>query len=233
MTSQSVRTGCCRSSKACGTASSNPRYGQSVNRQLIEFMAPISGTVIDIGSGCGAWAPELRAAGASRLVAMEPDSAAAEVAAAHYDLVVNDPVETVDATLLRDADLFVLADCLEHLVDPWAVLSRLRAAAKPEARLAISVPNLRHARILARLVVRGRFEYCDEGGVMDRTHLRWFTRRSLESTLRATGWEPTRWAGVRGRTGKVLPGFVGRLVDDFSCHQLHMMATPAQPPAGA
>jgi 2-polyprenyl-3-methyl-5-hydroxy-6-metoxy-1,4-benzoquinol methylase len=78
-------------------------------------------------------------------------------------------------------------DVLEHLIDPAAVLRRLRELAVPRTRLQISTPNARHYSLVRDLVLRGTFGYTDYGH-RDATHLRWFTRRDMATMLAATGW---------------------------------------------
>jgi len=84
-------------------------------------------------------------------------------------------------------DLIVLADVLEHLVDPWSALRRVHAQTASECRLLLSVPNVRHYKVLLPLLFRGEFRYTD-AGIMDRTHLHFFTRDSLQEAVHECGW---------------------------------------------
>lgn len=94
---------------------------------------------------------------------------------------------TLEEALGQVQDRFatiVLADVLEHCADPWQQLARIVALCDPQARLVISVPNVAHIVPRTQLLM-GRFEYEDRG-IMDRTHLRFFTRRTaLEMVSRA------------------------------------------------
>ena len=200
-------------------------YGRAPASGFLAFLGPLRGTVVDIGSGEGGWADLLRRAGASRLVAVEPDPATATVARARYDLVIEKPIEEVDPAEISAADVIVAADCLEHMIDPWAALRHLSTAAGPHARLAVSVPNLRYLGILGPAALRGRFEYTDGGGLMDRGHLRWFTRASMCRSLSACGWVPERWSGATG-SGKraALDRLTGRVFGDLLAHQVYVLA---------
>jgi 2-polyprenyl-3-methyl-5-hydroxy-6-metoxy-1,4-benzoquinol methylase len=192
----------------------------------------VSGRLLDLGSGVGSWAPRLRSAGARELVALDPSAAAIAVAAEVYDTAV---VGTIEATELPDVggepfDVIVAADVLEHLVDPWQVLEKLRSWAAPDGLLAISVPNLRFYRLVGNLLLRGDFEY-EPWGVRDWTHLRWFTRRSLGHTLRRSGWEPVRWVTSATPKGRLLARVSEQLANDFLRQQLTVVARacPAPP----
>jgi 2-polyprenyl-3-methyl-5-hydroxy-6-metoxy-1,4-benzoquinol methylase len=112
---------------------------------------------------------------------------------------------------------------LEHLVDPWAVLRQAGQWVGATGMLAASVPNLRHVRVLADLALRGRFAYADSG-VMDRTHLRWFTRASLGQALAETGWRPVEWGGsVSPRLRRANHTLGGRL-EPFFAGQNYVLA---------
>lgn len=200
-------------------------YGAVPPVELLRFIGPLRGTIVDIGTGTGAWAPLLRDAGAEHLVAVEPSDASAQTAQVGYDSVLRCRVEDLAPEVIGMADLVILADCLEHLPDPWSALRRLKASARPGTSLAVSVPNLQFLGILGPALLRGRFEYSDGGGVMDRGHLRWFTRSSLEGALLSTGWRPQRWSGSCGQGKRAALHRVtrGRL-GDLLHHQIYCVA---------
>lgn len=84
-------------------------------------------------------------------------------------------------------------DVLEHLNAPEATLRALRGLAEPAARLIVSMPNVAYAGLIAALRL-GQFEYADKG-LLDRTHMRFFTRSSLSKALMVSGWAPDHWEG--------------------------------------
>ncbi|MGI9119205.1 MAG: class I SAM-dependent methyltransferase [Acidimicrobiales bacterium] len=194
------------------------------------FLGPLQGTVLDIGSGEGGWAECLRRVGAQRLIAVEPDPTAAEKARSRYDVVVEQPIEEVVADTIGGADLIIVADCLEHLLDPWAVLRQVHAESCPGTQLAVSVPNFRYLGILGPALLLGRFEYSDDGGIMDRGHLRWFTRASMGRALASCGWSPTKWSGAAG-TGKraLLNRVSGQRLAGLLSHQIYVLASKNNP----
>jgi 2-polyprenyl-3-methyl-5-hydroxy-6-metoxy-1,4-benzoquinol methylase len=192
-------------------------YGDVVNWRLLRLFAP-GDAVLDIGCGTGLWADELRSRGASELTGIEIAPGAAAQASGRYDQVLRDPVEMIDLSGRAFATV-IAADVLEHLVDPWEQLARWRQWVRPGGQIVVSVPNLQSVDILKRLL-RGRFDYEDGGGMMDRTHLRWFTHSSMDKALRVAGWRPVAWGRpVDGRrapvdriTGHRLAGFLQRQV---------------------
>lgn len=97
-------------------------------------------------------------------------------------------------------DLILCLDVLEHLTNPWETVRRLDGLLKPGGQLIISVPNIRNYHVLFDLAFRGKFTYA-ESGILDRTHLRFFTRSTaieLAESAGATvtvaiGTEQDRW----------------------------------------
>src|SRR5262249_51763726 len=87
-------------------------------------------------------------------------------------------------------------DVLEHLRDPWSVLSWLRTLLAPGGRAVISIPNIAHWTS-RRALLRGRFDYADHG-LLDRTHLRFFTRASAAELAHRAGFavQAERLAGA-------------------------------------
>lgn len=83
-------------------------------------------------------------------------------------------------------DLILCLDVLEHLVNPWDTVRRLDSFLRPGGLWIISVPNVRNYRVLTDLAFKGRFNYTDSG-ILDRTHLRFFTRESAIELIECSG----------------------------------------------
>jgi 2-polyprenyl-3-methyl-5-hydroxy-6-metoxy-1,4-benzoquinol methylase len=177
------------------------------------------GRVLDVGCGAGGLAAGLRAAGATAVVGVENQPAAATRARQVLDEVVIAPVEEAFDKLRPPFDTVLCLDVLEHLVDPAAVLSRLRELSSVGAHLQVSVPNARHFSLVRDLLLHGTFGYTDWGH-RDSTHLRWFTRRDLVALVADAGWQVTgtSWPPLgrsaalhrltRGRSSELLVGQV-------------------------
>lgn len=76
------------------------------------------------------------------------------------------------------AQLYVFGDSLEHLRDPWSVLARVHQLLVPGGSICACIPNAQHWSLQARQSI-GDWTY-EDSGLMDRTHLRWFTRSMIE-----------------------------------------------------
>ena len=83
--------------------------------------------------------------------------------------------------------MLIASEVLEHLVDPWRVLSRLRVALKPGALVFASSPNIAHHSTF-HMLLRGDRKL-EDSGRMDRTHLRWFTPKTYEEMFQKCGYE--------------------------------------------
>jgi len=143
-------------------------------------------TVLDAGCSAGALARELAAAGVV-VDGIESDAGAAEVARSVCRRVLVGDLETMELDLPLGAyDRVLLADVIEHLREPAAAMARLRPLLAPAGRLVVSTPNI--ANWSMRLLhLAGRWDY-RERGIMDATHVRFFTRRTLLSALEAAGY---------------------------------------------
>ena len=107
----------------------------------------------------------------------------------HYRRIEVANLDTCDLPTLfagERYDYIVCADVLEHLVDPGRVLDAAQQLLKPQGRLMISVPNAAYAGLIGELMA-GEFRYREEG-LLDRTHLRFFTRASLSRFVEERGW---------------------------------------------
>lgn len=111
-----------------------------------------------------------------------------------------------DATWARiegNYDVVIFGDVLEHLLDSEQALRRSRGLLAPGGRVIVSLPNIANARIRLSLLF-GNWEYADSG-ILDRTHLRFFTLKSAREMFARCGFKVSRWAGAAGgRTPRFL-----------------------------
>lgn len=167
--------------------------------------------VLELGCGAGGTGrAALEAGKAGRYVGIELSPSAAEVAAGHLTEVLVGDVERVDLMQLHGRfDALIISEVLEHLTDPWSTLGRLRGCLRPGGKVYASSPNVAHWKVI-RSLVGGQFEYADSG-VMDRTHLRWFTPKSYRQLFEAAGFEVLGVTPVTPLSGKsrIIDGLTG------------------------
>ena len=165
------------------------RDGERTSLSVLASLVTPHSTVLDLGCGSGALGQHLAETRSCTSDGVTLSEAEAVHARPHYRRVVVDNLETCDLTALfagQRYDFIVCADVLEHLSRPEQVLNACRALLAPGGRLLISVPNAAYSGLLAELM-QGEFRYREEG-LLDRTHLRFFTRRSLTRFLAEQGW---------------------------------------------
>ena len=179
------------------------RYGYSgvdrgeVTDRLLKVIPGMS-RLLDVGCGTGTITWNLQQLLKVEAIGIEPNPDRAEAARAR-GLNVRDDV--LSAKLLADLGLFdviLFADVLEHLVDPVSVLQIARSGLKPGGVIVVSVPNVAHWTIRLNLAL-GRFDY-EPTGLMDATHLRWFTKASLRRLFAAAGLAERYYTTTAGST---------------------------------
>ncbi len=202
-------------------------YGEQANSGLLRLLGRADGRVLDLGCGRGAMAPALRALGATTVVGVDPSEAAA--AGAPHDVMTVSTVEDLELGQIggEPFDVVVIADVLEHLVDPWAAPAKVRGWMAPGGRVAISTPNLGYFRVVADLMTRDAFTYSAGGGIMDATHLRWFTRSSMDDALTGACFVPEVHGGSWGPRRARLGQLSGGRLDRFLVHQIHVVGRAA------
>jgi O-antigen biosynthesis protein len=167
-------------------------YQDVVNTGLFSLIVGAPRRVLELGCAGGAFGAALKARypGAA-VTGIEAGRAAAAVAATRLDRVICSRVEEVDFAAAGLApgefDTLIAADILEHLANPWQALQRVRPYLSPDAQLVASIPNVRNAILIAALAVNGRWQY-RERGLLDITHLRFFTLEEIRRMLEETGY---------------------------------------------
>lgn len=171
--------------------------GEEWAARLLRRVPTEPGTVLELGPGPGAMTRVLLARG-HRVTVVENDPQALEVLRTlDVEIIAAnlDGTDWVDALAGRTFDNVLACDVLEHLRKPEEVLLRLPRLVAPMGRLLVSVPNIAYAGVVAAMR-NGVFDYSDKGQ-LDRTHVRFFTRRSIEQMLLDCGWAPRAWEANR------------------------------------
>ena len=165
--------------------------------RLLRRVPQGGGSVLELGPGPGAMTRVLLERG-HRVTVVENDPEALEVLNALGVEVISgnlDGTDWLEAIAGRRFDAVLACDVLEHLRTPEEVLSRLSEFVAPMGQLVISVPNIAYAGVVAAMR-NGIFDYSDKGQ-LDRTHVRFFTKRSIEKVLLDCGWSPRVWEANR------------------------------------
>jgi 2-polyprenyl-3-methyl-5-hydroxy-6-metoxy-1,4-benzoquinol methylase len=172
--------------------------GCAVSRYYLEDRPDIQAVIdapgkriLDVGCAAGELGGALKSAGASEVIGIEQSAEAAALAKQKLDRVFVGSVRDFSLPA-GDAgfDYIIFADVLEHTEDPWSVLASSRRYLKDTGRVVASIPNIRFYSIIARLVFN-RWGY-RESGILDSTHLRFFTWPTIEEMFERAGFQIER-----------------------------------------
>lgn len=201
-------------------------YYENERREVALLVPGDARRILDVGCGQGALGKVLKGQVSDRHVTgIEVEPAIARQAAHVLDRVINGDIQTLDpAALTGTFDCIICADVLEHLLDPQRVLRRLRDHLAPSGLLVCSIPNIRHYTAVMRLVTRG-WVY-DDFGLFDRTHLRFFSRRSMVQLLTDAGFSVVSATPriVASRKMRALNAAAGGRLEEFLALQYLLTA---------
>ena len=159
-------------------------------RQIAEIISRFDGIpkVLDIGAGNGLLPMLLTSRAPQAIIdGIEPNSFAADIASQHYRNFYTGHAREFLKVIENDHyDFIVLADVIEHMEDPLSFLKDLNSHVSSSASVIISVPNVAFGAVRIGLM-NGQFRYVDSG-LLERTHLRFFTYETLIELVRKSGF---------------------------------------------
>jgi 2-polyprenyl-3-methyl-5-hydroxy-6-metoxy-1,4-benzoquinol methylase len=195
--------------------SKNKSYFSFIRKDILPLLPEKCGDVIELGCGDGGTLAWLKAERHARhTTGMELCLKPASLARMQVDHVIQGNIElTIKKLNHHSYDLVLCLDVLEHLVDPWAVVQEIYTLLRPGGSIIISLPNVRNYTVVLPLLFNGTWNY-KKDGIMDQTHLRFFSREGAKNILTKngfiiknsvdTGLQPRRkmeiWKAVLART---------------------------------
>lgn len=174
-----------------------PEY-YSYCRHEIVAAVPSNGTrILSVGCGFGL-TEEVLALQGREVWGIERERDAATQARSRLSHVICADAETAFAECPKaHFDCLIMADILEHLADPWSALTQYRSTLREGGTLIVSLPNVRFVGVVIPLILGGRWNYA-QSGVLDRTHLRFFTRKTAINLVRDAGFSDIKvWPRIR------------------------------------
>lgn len=161
-------------------------------RPEIRALVPESARrVLDVGCGAGALGGTLREERGIEVAGVELFADAAARAAERLDDVIVADLDTLAELPYPEGyfDTLIFGDVLEHLRDPHRLLRALRPYLAPDGAIVCSIPNVKHWSVVTPLLVQDRWRY-EDAGLLDRTHVHFFTLEEIALMLAETGFEP-------------------------------------------
>ena len=161
--------------------------------------------ILEVGCAAGYMTRYLAQELSCKVTVVELNAEQAEQASQYAERVIIgdicDPV--IRNQIPQSFDHIIYADVLEHLVDPWEVLSWTKSLLSDTGTVIASIPNVAYYKIRKSLLL-GRFDYTDYG-ILDNTHLRFFTERTCKELFQSSGYKIGKTVNIyRGKTDKRL-----------------------------
>lgn len=180
--------------------------------------------VLDVGCGVGVTGQYLKnQMQVKEIVGIELNAEAANQARAVLDQVIIGDIQQIELPFGPDYfDCIICADVLEHLFDPWAVLKKLKTYLKPTGWMLLSVPNLQHWSMIFKLLA-GKWDYQLEG-ILDSTHIRFFTRSSLRDMVEQAGLEIETIESAMGQEVRLFNLVTLNVFSDFLSFRYFVLA---------
>ncbi len=178
-------------------------YQDFVNTAVLDAIDGAPRRVLDLGCAGGALGAALKARfPEASVVGIEAGRAAATLAGQRLDRAICARLEQVDfgreGLQPREFDTVIAADILEHVVNPWELLLRVKPLLAAHGQVVASIPNVRNLWLASRLLLEGRWEYLDRG-LLDVTHVRFFTLTEMGHLFADTGYR------LEGYSATILP----------------------------
>ena len=152
---------------------------------MIKFIPRKINRVLEVGCSTGLFLAQLSELGVSETWGI--DLLTQAELNFHPDVYIEGPIEeSISKLPIASFDCIILNDVLEHLVDPQGTLINLTPLLSPNGRIVSSIPNALHWSLLTALLVKKDFKYADFG-VLDKTHLRFFTKKSIIRMFQESG----------------------------------------------
>jgi 2-polyprenyl-3-methyl-5-hydroxy-6-metoxy-1,4-benzoquinol methylase len=166
----------------------NPSYiGQ--RNDMLNLIPRSAKKILDVGCSVGTLGKQIKQKYNVEVVGLEVNKEMALTAKNNLDKVIIADAEALNFNHYFPAGYFeciIFADILEHLKDPWSVLTNISDMLSEEGVVIASIPNIRHYTTIIELVVKGYWPY-RERGIHDKTHLRFFTLKNIKEMFGSSG----------------------------------------------
>lgn len=184
--------------------SESPDYYSNPRPEMLEFIPESAKTILDVGCGQGDFAARAKAERHVIAWGVDIDSASVTIAQNRLDNAICGDISTVIGNLPDGYfDVIFFNDSLEHMIDPYKVIKMMKTKLSSKGIVVSSIPNVRYFRNLINLLYRKDWRY-EDSGIMDRTHLRFFTKKSILELFEDNGYSVLEIRGI-GKTRSIRP----------------------------
>jgi SAM-dependent methyltransferase len=175
-------------------------YFAEARPEMLSFVPANCRRLLDVGCGTGTFGASLKQSRQIEVWGVEPFASAAAIAADRLDRVIIGPFGPETDVPAGAFDCIVFNDVLEHMVAPERALRYAKLLLSAGGTILASIPNVRYFPFMWQLGVRGNWEYGD-CGILDRTHLRFFTKSSILRLFQNEGYAVRSISGINPYMG--------------------------------
>jgi SAM-dependent methyltransferase len=212
-----------------------PEYEDVERKPLLKLVPPNAERILDIGCNRGGFGRSIKAMRKAEVWGVEPDQDAAAAARQCLDHVIADFFRPENDIPDSYFDLITFNDSLEHMADPAQALELCNRKLRGKGKIHCCVPNMRHIDNLEHLVFEKDWRYEDHG-IRDRTHLRFFTEKSIVRLFQNTGYRVVETLGINEawwESGKPMRRLFFRLLPSFTRDMRHIQILVIAEPLNA
>jgi 2-polyprenyl-3-methyl-5-hydroxy-6-metoxy-1,4-benzoquinol methylase len=173
-------------------------YFHSQRPEMRKYIPEDAIRILDVGCSDGAFCASIRQ-GNREIWGVELNKEAAKLASEVCDhVLVGEFNEIYDQLPKNYFDCVFFNDVLEHLYSPWDTINLVKSLLSDKGVLISSIPNFRYiANLITEVVWEGEFKYKPEGGILDDTHIRFFTSKSIVRMFHEQGYEVLIHEGIK------------------------------------
>jgi len=203
-------------------------YYDFIRDEMYIYIPQRAEKTLDVGCASGSFSEYLKKEKGSETWGIEMEQGAAKIAKTRMDHVLIGAFDEVKRELPGQYfDCIFFNDVLEHMIYPDQCLIDIKSNLKPEGKIIASIPNIRHIEELQELLLGLDWRYRDVG-VLDRTHLRFFTRRSIIRMFENCGYNIDSIEGInptKSRLISFLNKIPSKIFDDIDYKQFAIVAS--------
>lgn len=201
-------------------------YYSLIRYDIVALVPKNARRILECGCGRGLTGKELKKLLNCEITGIEIFEEAAKEAEKHLDKVLLGNIEEMNFNFKEKYfDSILFPDVLEHTKDPWAVLNHLKKYLSDDGIIIASIPNIQYLPALLK-IINGKFEY-EESGVLDKTHLRFFTLHTIKKMFDDCGFSIKKIISKKGNNWKfqVLNTISFGLLSPYSIYQYLLVVT--------